>query len=101
MHLETSRLSSEEPSKETGKHKEEEQLHLKEDPLRIKDETQSLRLKIKSLEEENEKLKHQLEGNREKSRVLGLDTLAEVVDKMRADFAQGPVCGMHHKPSRN
>jgi len=40
-----------------GKKKEEEQIHPEEDALPGKDEIQSFLLKIKSLEEENEKLK--------------------------------------------
>lgn len=49
-------------------------------------------LKIKNLEEENEKLRQQLEGSGAEARVPGLDTLAKAMDKMRANSTRGPVC---------
>lgn len=78
--------------KDTGKQKEGERAHLEEVPLPGKDETQLLLHKIENLEKENKKLRQQLEENKVEARVPGLDTLAEVVDKMRVETTLCYVC---------
>lgn len=72
--------------------KKEEHTHPEEVPLSGKDETQTLLHKIEELEKENKESRKNLEDSKVETRVPGLDTLAEAVDKMREETTPDFVC---------
>jgi len=74
------------------KQKDEEHAWPEEPSSPRKNKTQSLLLKIERLQKENEKLRKQLAEDKVEARAPGLDTLVQVVERVRKGNVPGVVC---------